>query len=120
MDFVPDFTFAHIGVNLNSSEEAEQNAELFANLFSIPRNPDKESKDASYSGTQIEWLKKTGKGTHGHIALGTHDLPGAMTYLEKKGLRWDKSTIKYDDSGKILVIMSVQEIGGFAIQLMQL
>ena len=117
--FTPDFTIAHIGVNLPDAETAEGCADSFEALFGLLRNPEKESADASFTGTQIEWLKAPGKGLHGHIALATHDLPGAREYLAAKGLLFNDETIKRFPDGRILVITSDQEIGGLAIQLMQ-
>lgn len=117
--FVPDFEISHLGVNTGTAEEASACAELFGALFSLPRNPAKESADACFTGTQIEWMKKPGRGTHGHIALATSDLPGARAYLEGKGFAFDDSTVKRFPDGRILVIYSKSEIGGFAIHLMQ-
>ncbi|MBR3367183.1 MAG: hypothetical protein IKG66_05250 [Lachnospiraceae bacterium] len=120
MAFKPDFEIAHIGVNLPDEGTAAACADLFETLFGLARNPDKESRDASFTGTQIEWLKAPGKGVHGHIALATRDLPGAREYLAAKGLLFNDETIKRYPDGRILVITSDQEIGGYAIQLMQI
>ena len=59
--FVPDFEIAHVGVNTGTEAEAVACASLFESLFGLPVNPAKESADARYTGTQIEWLKKAGK-----------------------------------------------------------
>ena len=120
MSYTPDFSIAHIGVNLPDAETAVQCAQMFEMLFGLERNPAKESESASFTGTQIEWLKAPGKGTHGHIALATRDLPGAREYLAAKGLLFNDETIKRYPDGRILVITSDQEIGGYAIQLMQI
>lgn len=117
--FVPDFEVVHLGVNVGSEEGASACADQFEALFSLPRNPAKESAGACFTGTQIEWMKTPGRGTHGHIALATSDLPAARAYLEQKGFAFDDSTVKYYPDGRIMVIYSVSEIGGFAIHLMQ-
>ena len=119
MAFVPDFQIVHIGVNLQNEEQAGQCAKQFSELFGLEKNMKKESKDASFTGTQIEWMKKPGLGAHGHIALETADLPGAREYLEKKGFHFLDETAKYFPDGRILVLYAEQEIGGFAIHLMQ-
>ena len=119
MDFVPDFQIAHIGVNLPDEICATQCAEQFAELFDLKKNIEKESGDACFTGPQIEWMKKPGRGKHGHIALETEDLPGAREYLEKRGFRFLNETAKYLPDGRILVLYAEQEIGGFAIHLMQ-
>ena len=82
-------------------------------------NPAKESADARFTGTQIEWMKAPGRGEHGHIALATADLPAACRYLEEKGFTFDEDSVKRFPDGRILVIYAKQQIGGFAIHLMQ-
>lgn len=119
MAFVPDFTIAHIGVNCENEAQAIECARQYEALFQLAVNPAKESADARFTGTQIEWLKKPGRGTHGHIALATADLPAARRYLEEKGFAFDDDSIKYFPDGRILVIYSKQEIGGFVVHLMQ-
>ena len=117
--FTPDFEIVHLGVNTGSEEQANACAGMFEALFSLAPNPAKESADARFTGTQIEWLKKPGRGTHGHIAIATSDLPAARAYLEEKGFAFDDGSVKYFPDGRILVIYSRDEIGGFAIHLMQ-
>ena len=119
MAFVPDFELAHIGVNCPDEAEAVGCAARFEDLFSMGVNPAKESADARFTGTVIEWMKKPGRGTHGHISLATSDLPAARAYLEEKGFLFDDTTIKRFPDGRILVIYSREEIGGFAIHLQQ-
>lgn len=119
MPFVPDFEVVHIGVNCADEAQAAACAAIFETLFSMPVNPAKESADARFTGTVIEWLKAPGRGTHGHISLATSDLPGARAYLEDKGFVFDDSSIKRFPDGRILVIYARDEIGGFAIHLQQ-
>lgn len=119
MSFTPDFSIVHLGVNCKDAAEAIACAGQFAELFNLPPNPAKESADARFTGTQIEWMKAPGRGTHGHIALSTSDLPAARAYLEAKGFAFDDASTKFFPDGRPLVIYSKQEIGGFAIHLMQ-
>ena len=119
MAFIPDFEVLHVGVNCADANQATGCATRFAELFSLPVNPEKESPDASFTGTVIEWVKKPGRGTHGHISVGTSDLPAARTYLEEKGFHFDEESIKRFPDGRILVIYAREEIGGFAIHLQQ-
>lgn len=119
MAFIPDFEVVHIGVNCENEIQAVDCAGRFEDLFSLAVNPTKESPDARFTGTSIEWLKRPGRGTHGHIALATSDLPAAREYLEGKGYHFDDSSVKYFPDGRILVIYAEEEIGGFAIHLLQ-
>lgn len=116
---VPVFEIAHIGVNCENDVQARQCAEWFANWFGLALNPQKESADACFTGTQIEWMKVPGRGRCGHIALATEDLPAARRYLEKKGVRFDDNSVKFTKDGRILVIYAEQEFGGFAVHLLQ-
>lgn len=47
------------------------------------------------------------------------DLPAARRYLEEKGFAFDEDSVKRFPDGRILVIYAKQQIGGFAIHLMQ-
>lgn len=119
MAYTPDFEIVHLGVNCPDAAAAEACAGRFEALFSLAVNPAKESADARFTGTQIEWMKAPGRGTHGHIALATADLPAARAYLEERGFSFDEASIKRFPDGRILVIYANEEIGGFAIHLMQ-
>lgn len=119
MAYTPDFEIVHIGVNCPDEATAVDCARKFELLFRLAVNPAKESADARFTTTQIEWMKKPGRGTHGHIALATADLPAARQYLEEQGFAFDDASIKRFADGRILVIYSKEEIGGFAIHLMQ-
>ena len=119
MSFVPDFKFDHLGVNVGCEEKAHACAAFFAAMFGMERNPAKESPDASFTEWDIEWVKSQGRGTLGHIAVATKDLPAARAYLEEKGMTFDDSSVKSFPDGRPMVVYAVEEIGGFAIHLMQ-
>lgn len=46
-------------------------------------------------------------------------LPAARRYLEEKGFSFDEESIKHFSDGRVLVIYAKEQIGGFAIHLMQ-
>ena len=119
MAFTPDFEIVHLGVNCADEAQAAACAQKFECLFNLAVNPAKESADARFTGTRIEWMKKPGRGAHGHIALATADLPAARRYLEEKGFTFDDASAKYLPDGRVLVLYANEEIGGFAIHLMQ-
>lgn len=119
MDCKPDFEIVHLGVNCLNESDAIACAAQFETLFGLAANPKKESADARFTGTQIEWMKKPGRGTHGHLALATSDLPAARAWLEQKGFSFAEDSVKYFPDGRPMVIYAKQEIGGFAIHLMQ-
>ena len=72
MAYTPDFELVHIGVNCADEAQAAECAHKFELLFQLAVNPAKESADARFTGTQIEWMKKPG---HGGPARGP-PLPG--------------------------------------------
>ena len=102
MAYTPDFELVHIGVNCADEAQAAECAHKFELLFQLAVNPAKESADARFTGTQIEWMKKPGRG-----------------YLEEKGFSFDEESIKHFSDGRVLVIYAKEQIGGFAIHLMQ-
>ena len=104
MSYKPDFEIVHVGVNCADEAQAIACAGQFEALFGLAPNPAKESADARFTGTQIEWLKKPGRGTHGHIALATADLPAARAWLEQKGFAFDDDSVKFFPDGKPMVI----------------
>ena len=119
MSFTPDFQLVHLGVNCAGEAEASACAGRFAALFAIPRNPAKEGAGSCYSGTQIEWMRGPGPGTHGHLALSTADLPGARAWLEERGVAFDDASAKYFPDGRMMVIYLREQFGGFAVHLLQ-
>ena len=54
----------------------------------------------------------------GHIAIKTNSIPRAVYYLEKRGYEVDWSTRKGDEEKPVAVYLK-NEIGGFAIHLLQ-
>lgn len=109
-----EYTFAHIGLNASSGDEANKAAELFRFLFGFPIRDDGWSL---FAGDGIEIMKEPYMGTHGHIAIGTPDITAAQAELETNGFAFDPSTIKRRADGTINVIYLKKEICGFAIHL---
>ena len=118
MAYTPDFEIVHIGVNCANAAEAENCAEQFASLFQLAVNPAKESADARFTGTQIEWMKAPGRGKNGHIAIRTNSVELAVAELAKKGFAYDESSAKYKN-GRMTVAYLKDEFGGFAVHLLQ-
>ena len=119
MAYTPDFEIAHIGVNCADAAQTAALRRAIAVLFKLAVNPAKGKCGCTVYRYQIEWMKAPGRGEHGHIALATGDLPAARRYLEEKGFAFDEDSVKRFPDGRILVIYAKQQIGGFAIHLMQ-
>lgn len=110
------FEIAHVGINAPSADEAKSEAEAFAGLFN---HPIKDGNSSIFVGTGIEVLKAPYLGKNGHIAYKTNYLNRAVSYLKARNIEFDESTAKYDDKGNMIAIYMKQEIGGFAVHLLQ-
>ncbi|MCD7886263.1 MAG: VOC family protein [Clostridiales bacterium] len=109
-----DYTLAHVGLNAANREEAKQAAEMFELLFGLKVE---EGNSSFFAGGVIETMKEPYKGTHGHIAIGTSDVPAAKAELEARGFTFDPSTAKYRKDGVLNAIYLSDEILGFAVHL---
>lgn len=110
------FELRHIGINAKSEEEAESIADCFEKLFGFAK---KVGGSSVFAGTAVEAMKKPYLGTNGHIAIGTNYMDRAIYHLEKQGVEFDMGTAKKDEKGKTKAIYLKDEIGGFAVHLVQ-
>lgn len=110
------FELAHIGINATSSDAAEEIAAGFDGLFNTTV---KAGKGSIFAGTGIEVLRQAGLGTKGHIAYKTNYINRAVAYLKAKGYSFDETSAKFDAKGKLKAIYLQEEVGGFAIHLLQ-
>lgn len=115
IDILLGFELAHIGINAESEEESLATAKVFSDTFGFKL---KEGNSSNFSGTGIEVNKFKGLGTMGHIAIKTNSIPRAAYYLEKKGYKLDWGTRK-GTSQKTISVYLENEIGGFAVHLLQ-
>ena len=109
------FELLHVGLNCGSEEEAEKVARQFSALFGWPV---KLGNSSVFAGTAIEVMKQNGRGTKGHIAVGCNSVMRARAYLESQGFEFDESSIKMKGD-KLNLIYLKDEIGGFAVHLLQ-
>ena len=110
------FELRHIGVNCEDEAAADSVASKFDNLFGFSK---KVGNSSIFAGIEVEAMKKIGRGTNGHIAIGTNSVARAKNYLESvKGVKFieDSAVVK---NGKLTAIYLEDEIGGFAIHLVQ-
>ena len=108
------FYVKHVGLNLNSKEEAYDTCKTFEDLFGFMT---RSIEISSFAGGSIEAMNEPGPGTHGHIAIGTNNVERAVNYLSTvKGVKFREDSKTYKD-GKLNLIYLEKEIGGFAIHL---
>lgn len=116
MQSVLGFKLSHIGINGENEAEAMLQAQQFHKLFSFAVSP---GNSSIFAGDCIEVMKTPFLGKNGHIAFGTNSVSRAMHYLQNRGFAFREDTIKKDAKGKIKAIYLKEEIGGFAIHLVQ-
>lgn len=110
------FELAHIGINAPDAEASLATTKTFANMFNMAL---KEGNSSNFAGAGIEVNKKPGLGANGHIAIKTNSIPRAIAYLERKGFAVDMSTAKGPEGGPLVAVYLKDEVGGFAIHLLQ-
>lgn len=111
-----DMHVAHVGVNASCAEEGKQWAEEFLSLLSLTT---RETPKSYFAGELVEIMKENGRGTHGHIGFGVNDCEAAIKYFEEKGVTFLEGTKKFTEDGTCCFAYMEQEIGGFAIHLIQ-
>lgn len=111
-----DFKLAHIGINFDNQFSAKDAANVFDKLFGFEAN---ENTGSIFSHTYMELLKTPYLGTKGHIAISTNSVSRAKVYLEKKGVEFLEETKSFDEKGNLRLVYMKEEIGGFAIHLVQ-
>ena len=110
------FELRHIGVNCEDEAEAESVADKYDDLFGFTK---KVGNSSVFAGIEIEAMKKPGRGAKGHIAIGTNSVLRAKNYLETvKGVKFIEESANYKN-GKLNAIYLADEIGGFAVHLVQ-
>ncbi len=109
------FEVRHVGLNCGSKEEAEKCAKRFSALFGFDYKP---GNSSDFSGIGVECNHYPKKGALGHIAIGTNSVERAMYQLESQGVKFVPETAVVK-GGKLIAIYLEEEIGGFAIHLVQ-
>lgn len=119
MAYTPDFEIAHIGVNCADARAGRALRRAICGFVSagcepgqgkcgctVYRYPNRvdESPRARRARTHRPCHRRSSRGRR---------------YLEEKGFAFDEDSVKRFPDGRILVIYAKQQIGGFAIHLMQ-
>ncbi len=110
------FELRHIGVNCEDEAGADAVASRYDELFGFTK---KAGNSSVFAGIEVEAMKKVGRGANGHIAIGTNSVARAKNYLESvKNVKFieDSAVVK---NGRLTAIYLDEEIGGFAVHLVQ-
>ncbi len=109
------FELAHIGINEPDAAASLDVCRGFNDAFGFTV---KEGNSSNFAGSGIEVMKSKYLGVNGHIAVRTNNIARAIAYLEKKGYSADMSTAK-SKGDKMIAVYLKNEIGGFAVHLLQ-
>ncbi len=110
------FELRHVGINNPDEDTSAHVAGQFEQFFHF-RKEDKGG--AFFAGSYIESMKKPFYGTRGHIAIATSCPARAAWYLEKRGARFNWDSAGYNEDGSLRVVYLQDEIGGFAVHIVQ-
>ncbi len=110
------FELRHVGINASEESEADGIAASFEKLFGFTKNA---GINSIFAGLGIEVMKTPYLGRNGHIAIQTNYIERAVYHLELQGVVFNMDTVKYDDKGNFIAIYMKEEIGGFAVHLLQ-
>ena len=110
------FNLAHLGINAKDADESLGVAERLSSLFQLPL---KQGNSSNFAGAGIEVVKGEGLGTNGHIAIETNSIQRAIAYLERMGVDVDLASAKGPTGGAMVAVYLKEEIGGFAVHLLQ-
>jgi 2-dehydro-3-deoxyphosphogluconate aldolase/(4S)-4-hydroxy-2-oxoglutarate aldolase len=110
------FELRHIGINASDEVEADHVATSFEKLFGFVKNV---GNSSIFAGTGIEVMKKPYLGQKGHIAIQTNYIERAIFHLEAQGFTFNEESKKYGKNDKLTAIYLNEELGGFAVHLVQ-
>ena len=117
IDVMLGFKLAHAGFNYACEEEALDTAKELQHTFHMPYNV---GNSSIFSGVkEFELMKRGGRGTHGHIAIGVTNIDRGIHFLNVRGVAVNMDSLVVKNGKKIAVYLE-KEIGGFAYHLMKL
>ncbi|MBQ7045047.1 MAG: bifunctional 4-hydroxy-2-oxoglutarate aldolase/2-dehydro-3-deoxy-phosphogluconate aldolase [Clostridia bacterium] len=110
-----NITLCHIGINSADNDTCEATANSIAQLTGALTKP---GNSSVFVGSQFEIMRKVGRGTNGHIALGASNVERAVRYFESQGFEFDKDSLVSDEKGAKAIYFK-GEFGGFGIHLLR-
>ena len=109
------FELAHLGINCDDADASDAVCGDFNAAFDFDV---KQGNSSNFASGAIEVMKSKFLGEKGHIAVRTNKMVSAIAELEKRGFELDMSTARIVD-GNIKTVYLKNEIGGFAVHLLQ-
>lgn len=109
------YELAHVGVNTDGRASALEISGEWEKTFGFAAA---EGNSSCFAGTEIEVMNRRYLGENGHIGIATRSMERAIDDMEKRGFSLDMDTAKYSGE-RIKAVYLKNEIGGFAVHLMQ-
>lgn len=109
------YELAHVGVNTDGRASALEISGEWEKMFGFAAA---EGNSSCFAGTEIEVMNRRYLGENGHIGIATRSMERAIDDMEKRGFSLDMDTAKYSGE-RIKAVYLKNEIGGFAVHLMQ-
>lgn len=116
MDISLGFELAHVGINHDNEEQANATATALGKVF---RMPVKVGNSSTFAGEAAECMKTNFYGTKGHIGFKTRSSLRALAWLENQGYEVIEESIKYKPNGNVLAAYLKDEVGGFALHIVE-
>lgn len=110
------FTLAHVGISADGSEQADAVVGAFPGLLGFAK---KETPVSFPTGSTAEVMMDPAPGSKGDIGISTSSVERAAYHLRAKGCRFNEQSARYDGNGKMHLIYFADQIGGFAVHLVQ-
>ncbi|WP_428066201.1 bifunctional 4-hydroxy-2-oxoglutarate aldolase/2-dehydro-3-deoxy-phosphogluconate aldolase [Candidatus Proelusimicrobium volucris] len=110
------FFLKHVGINSADEKESNATADAFEKLFGFKKQ---DFGGAYFNDTFVEVMKKPFYGRHGHIAIGVNNMERALYRFRKAGVAFIEESAGYNPDGSLRVIYFKEEIGGFAVHIVQ-
>lgn len=110
------FEIARVEINEDGAPDSMETAKAFSSMFGASPV---EGAGLNFAGTAIEVNKLKCRGRNGHIAVRTNDIRRAVFYLSRKGVEAEMETAEKSPAGDMAAVHLKEEIGGFAIRLVQ-
>ncbi len=106
---------AHVGINGGTPEEASSLADSFAFLGLAKA----ETPVSFFAGSEVEVMKGTGRGERGHIGFAVDDIDAAERWFAGHGHAFLEDSRVRNPDGTTHLIYFAQDLGGFAVHLVQ-
>ena len=116
VDLSLGFALAHVGINFEGADGAVRAAEAVAGRFRLPVA---EGHSSVFAGKAVEMMKSPYYGTNGHIGFYTRSVERALAFFRREGIRVKEDSIRTTAQGRLQSAYLEDEVGGFALHILQ-